>query len=574
MPESERVAAHAAERPPPPWHASAPAAVADTLGTHARLGLSAAEAAARLGRQGPNLLRRRPPPPRWRAFARQFRELLTLILLAAAVLSAAVGDVTDAAVIVAIVLVNAVVGFLQEDRATRALEALERLAAPRALVVRDGGRLALPAERLVPGDLIVLEQGDAVPADARLVTAAALEVQEAALTGESQSVAKEAAAVLAPTTPLAGRATMVHAGTVVASGHATALVVATGMATELGRIATLLERGGPETTPLQRRLAALGRTLVVVCLAVVTLIGGLELARGAPLAEVFLRAVSLAVAAVPEGLPAVVTLVLAAGLQRLAAQNALVRRLPSVETLGSVTVICTDKTGTLTRGEMTVRSVVTATERLRVTGAGYAPRGEFLRESGGPPVAVGTLPDVARLLGIALRCNKATVAPDAAGAWRALGDPTEAALVVAALKGGVEAGDREAMVHLEIPFDATRRMMSVVVAAPGGRACLESKGATEAILPRCTAEARGGASSRSPPSGGGRSSPMPRRSRRGRCACCRWPIGISTKAPSRCRGARRRSGIWCTSASWGSSTPPARRHATRWRGAARRGSCR
>ncbi|MFM7077901.1 MAG: cation-translocating P-type ATPase, partial [Planctomycetaceae bacterium] len=253
-----------------------------------------------------------------------------------------------------------------------------------------------------------------------------------------------------------------------------------------------LERGGPETTPLQRRLAALGRTLVVVCLAVVTVIGGLELARGEPLAEVFLRAVSLAVAAVPEGLPAVVTLVLAAGLQRLAAQNALVRRLPGVETLGSVTVICTDKTGTLTRGEMTVRSVVTATDRLRVTGAGYAPRGAFLRESGGPPVAVGTLPDVTRLLLIALRCNNATLAPDAAGGWRALGDPTEAALVAAAMKGGVEAGDREALVHLEIPFDAARRMMSVVVAAPGGRVCLESKGATEAILPRCVAELRGG----------------------------------------------------------------------------------
>jgi magnesium-transporting ATPase (P-type) len=323
-------------------------------------------------------------------------------------------------VIVAIVLVNALIGFFQEERAQTALSALERMAAPVATVVRDGVPSVLPAREIVPGDLLALAAGDAVAADARIVGAFALRVQEAALTGESAPVDKLAGVVPAAT-PLAERTATVHAGTVVAAGRATALVVATGMETELGRIAGLLGHTRAEQTPLQRRLAELGRWLIVICLAVVGVIFVLDLARGGRVADVLLRAVSLAVAAVPEGLPAVVTVVLAIGLERLVARGTLVRRLPSVETLGSVTVICTDTTGTLTRDEMTVRAIETATARYAVAGSGYAPHGEFrVRDAGGaegaavPPAA---RPDLARLLLVAARCGNATVQPDGDG-WR------------------------------------------------------------------------------------------------------------------------------------------------------------
>jgi Ca2+-transporting ATPase len=273
------------------------------------------------------------------------------------------------------------------------------------------------------------------------------------------------------------------------------------MSTELGRIASLLERAEPETTPLQRRLTELGRLLIVICLAVVAVIFVLELARGGRVTDVLLRAVSLAVAAVPEGLPAVVTVVLAIGLQRMVARNALVRRLPSVETLGSVTVICTDKTGTLTRNEMTVREIVTASGCYEVTGGGYVPQGEFLAAAAASdrqPVVARAEPDLWRLLVIGGRCGNASVQPESGGGWRAIGDPTEAALVVAAVKGGVDVSDPAEPVIFELPFDSDRKRMSVVVQRlHGGRVLesrvLETKGATEALLPRCTAELCDGA---------------------------------------------------------------------------------
>ncbi|MFM7109215.1 MAG: cation-translocating P-type ATPase [Planctomycetaceae bacterium] len=491
------------------WHALPAAAVAERLATDAARGLAAAEAGRRLEAHGPNALRRPRAEPRWRRFLRQFRELVVGLLLVAAGIAAAMGDRADAAAILAIVVVNAVIGFVQEERAARALSALERLAAPAARVVRDAAAGVVPARELVPGDRIELAAGDHVPADARLVEAFALAVQESALTGESTPVAKAADVVEPAAAPLAERRNMVHAGTVVAAGRAAAVVVATGMATELGRIAGLLERGAAEPTPLQRRLAEVGRVLIVACLAVVAAISLLEVWRGGGpvalwrsggLGDVLLRAVSLAVAAVPEGLPAVVTLVLAIGVQRMAGRNALVRRLPSVETLGSVTVICSDKTGTLTRNEMTVRDVVTAAGRYHVTGAGYEPRGEFIREAdaGGSrardrtrAVDVAAAPDLRRLLEAAARCTNATVEPAAGSGWRVTGDPTEGALVVAALKGGVAARDPAEPVTFEIPFDADRRRMSVVVRRRDGSRAIETKGAPEAVLPRCVAEWRG-----------------------------------------------------------------------------------
>ena len=494
------------ESPHTPWHGLAVEEVASRLGTDPVRGLTAAEAERRIATGGPNALREAAPEAWWKKFLRQFQELMTWILLVAAGLAGLMGDWADAAAIAAIVLVNAIIGFFQEERALEALSALERLAAPVAKTVRDGQLHAIPSRLLVPGDLIELEAGDHVPADARLVEGFGLRVQESALTGESVPVGKEPAVALAVETPLGDRRSIVHAGTVVAAGRGAALVVATGMDTELGRIAGLLVRSGPEATPLQRRLAELGRLLIVVCLAVVAIIVLLEVWRGGGLlavwrrgglGEVMLRAVSLAVAAVPEGLPTVVTVVLAIGVQRMVARNALVRRLPSVETLGSVTVICSDKTGTLTRNEMTVREIVTGTGRFRVTGAGYAPQGAFFRAAGAgedeQPVTVAAASDLALLLTIGARCNNATVHPTGDGrGWQVVGDPTEGALVVAALKAGVAAEDQAEPTVFEIPFDSDRKRMSVVVRRRDGGRTVYVKGATEAVLPQCAAELRDG----------------------------------------------------------------------------------
>ncbi|MFM8635882.1 MAG: cation-translocating P-type ATPase, partial [Planctomycetia bacterium] len=471
------------------WHALPVATVAATLGADTVAGLSAAEAAHRLERDGTNTFIEPPPVPLWRRVARQFGELMIWILIAAALIAAALGEWADTTAITAIVLVNAFIGFFQEERATRAIEALAKLSAPMARVIRDGGRGLTPARDIVPGDRIMLEAGDRVPADARLVESHALRVQEAALTGESEPVEKHADAIVADDAPLGDRATILHSGTVVAGGRGDAIVVATGMATELGRIAGLLQRAPAQATPLQRRLTELGHVLIVICLAIVTVIVGFEIRRGGSLWDVSLLAVSLAVAAVPEGLPAVVTLVLAIGLQRMVARNALVRRLPSVETLGSVTVVCSDKTGTLTRNEMTVREIVAGGRTYRVTGTGYAPHGDFLAESdSGIAVDAAADADLRRLLVIAATCTNASIEPGGDAAWRVIGDPTEGALVVAALKAGVARDESSERLLFEIPFDPERTTMSVVVERPDGTHVMYSKGAPEAILRGCTAE--------------------------------------------------------------------------------------
>ncbi len=484
------------------WYALTVAEVAARLDSDAAAGLTPAAAARRLEARGPNVIDEAPAEPWWRRLVRQFHEVMIGILLVAAITAGALGEWADATAILAIVLVNGVIGFLQEERAQRALVALRRLAAPQARVVRDGQVAILPAREVVVGDLIAIEAGDHVPADARLVAAYGLTAQEAALTGESLPVTKDAAAVLPAGLPLGDRETLVHAGTVIATGRGTALVVATGMRTHLGGIAGLLESAPVEATPLQRRLGELGRVLIVVCLAIVAVITALDIARGGSPADVLLRSVSLAVAAVPEGLPAVVTLVLALGLQRMVARNALVRRLPSVETLGCVTVIGSDKTGTLTRNEMTVRAVVAGAREYRVTGAGYAPRGEFLVESAPwsgsthpstPSCVPGADAQLIRLLTIGARCNNATLSPAADGddRWQVVGDPTEGALLVAAMKAGVAVRDPRETVVYELPFDSDRKAMSVVVRTADGSFVVYAKGAPEAMLERCAYEDRG-----------------------------------------------------------------------------------
>jgi Ca2+-transporting ATPase len=470
------------------------------LGTDVERGLSDPEVQARLAEGGPNQLTEQPPPPRWRRFLGQFLEPVIGILIAAAVIAGLMGEWVDTLAILAIVLLNGILGFIQEERAEKALAALQRLSAPMAKVLRDGRLRSEPARDLVPGDRILLEAGDSVPADARLIRAFDLRVQEAALTGESVPVSKDAGAVLDPETPLGDRRNMAYAGTTAAAGKADAVVVATGMGTELGRIAGMLARTEHEPTPLQRRLAELGKVLIAVVLGIVALIFLLRMLRRGELFESFLLSVSLAVAAVPEGLPAVVTLALAIGLQRLVRRNALIRKLPSVETLGSVTVIGSDKTGTLTKNEMTVREVVTGAVHYHVGGAGYEPRGGFHpRGEGdgqghGEPIDPEESPDLMRALQVAAWCNTAQVVPrpDVEGGWQVIGDPTEGALVVVARKAGVDAQARDERILHEIPFDSERKAMSVVVRGPDDSATMYTKGAPEVILRKCEREWRGG----------------------------------------------------------------------------------
>ena len=498
------------------WYAMSGSDMARELAVDLTHGLTAQEVTQRRVQHGWNALAEAPPVPIWKRLLGQFKELVIWILIVAAIIADVMGEWADTAAILAIVLVNGVIGFLQEEKAGRALAALQKLSSPMAKVIRDGALQSVPAREMVPGDRIELEAGDHIPADARLLTAFSVRVQEAALTGESVPVDKDADGVLPENAPLGDRRNMVYMGTVTAAGKASAVVVATGMNTELGQIAGLLQRSEPEPTPLQRRLAELGKVLVVVCLVIVAIIFALQLVRGGKLLETLLISVSLAVAAVPEGLPAVVTLTLALGLQRMVKRNALVRKLPSVETLGSVTVICSDKTGTLTRNEMTVREVVTGGERYQVTGAGYAPHGQFLKcreqeaaptnsasrspreereqPTDGEPVNPRDEVDLIQVLTTAARCNNATVSPngDGADSWQVIGDPTEGALVVAALKAGIEAHDREHHVLYEIPFDSERKAMSVVVRGTAGTPVMHTKGAPEVILAKCTTELRSG----------------------------------------------------------------------------------
>lgn len=476
-----------------PAHALPAAAFLDQLETTAASGLTEEEARRRLEKVGPNAMAPPPRMPLWRKLVERFNDLLSWLLLAAALLSLGVGEWLDAAAIGAILLLNALLGFIQEQRAEQALAALRRLAAPTARVLRAGNWRTISAAALVPGDIVDLQAGDHVPADCRLLRAFGLAARESALTGESTPVVKAANATLDPVVPLAERRNVVYLGTQIVAGKGDGVVVATGMATELGQIAGMLEHPNAEPTPLQRDLAGFAQALLVACLGLVACVLMLELWHGNPLLEALLLSVSLAVAAVPEGLPAVVTLALAVGLRRMARRNALIRKLASVETLGSVTVICSDKTGTLTRDEMTVREIVVGRSHYRVTGAGYEPQGAFLLEQGEQWRAVADPladEDLALLLHAAALCNNARLELGASA--RIVGDATEGALLVAARKAGVDvSGQGESVLH-ELPFDSERKAMSVIVAAPGGTRRMYSKGAPEALLPRCRAERVGG----------------------------------------------------------------------------------
>jgi Ca2+-transporting ATPase len=463
------------------WHAAAIDAVAATLESDITRGLSAAEAQRRLGVYGPNRILEAEAVSPLGILARQFTSIVVLVLIAAAVLAAVLGDLLDGAAIAAIIVLNATIGFFQEYRAETAVAELARMTAPRARVLRGGEAMTVAADEVVPGDLLLVEAGDLVAADARIVDSAGLETNEAPLTGESVPVAKTGSECDG-STPLAERRNMVFLGTAATRGSARAIVVATGMGTEFGRIAGMLETASSGQTPLQRRLDLVANRLLWFCLGIVVIVLILGAARAASAMEVFLGAVSLAVASIPEGLPAIVTVALALGVSRMARRHALVRRLKSVETLGCAQVICTDKTGTLTVGEMTVRRIVTADAIFNVTGEGYSVDGGIF--SGGE--IADRHPALADLLLTGAACNDARLSRDG-GRPAIIGDPTEGALLVLAEKGGIRTDSIEAEMPRigTIPFTSERRLMTVIRRTPDGLVGFV-KGAPEAILERCT----------------------------------------------------------------------------------------
>ncbi len=488
------------ERPAPgkrdrsDWWRMETAEAARLLATDAERGLSEAEARARLAGHGPNALAEKKGHGPLSILLDQFRNLIIWVLMGAALVSGFLQEWVDALAIVAIVILNAILGFIQEFRAEKSLEALKKLSAPMAKAVRDGHHLTLPARELVPGDLVEVEAGDNVPADARIIWHTAnFAVQEASLTGESTPVAKTVLALQEPEVPLAERANMVYLGTSVTSGKARALVAETGMGTELGKIAGMIQSIEHVVTPLQRRLEEFGKWIVYAAFALVGIIFLLGVLRGGSVLEMFLTAVSLAVAAIPEGLPAVVTIALALGVRRMVKRHALIRKLPSVETLGCATVICSDKTGTLTRNEMTVRAVRTGGERgslFQVTGSGYGPEGEFVLETASADPAAR--PDLLGLLRSATLCNGAELYRKEAG-FGFSGDPTEIALLSAAAKAGVwkDAAEKDFPFEDEIPFDSERKKMTMVRRG-GGVLTAFVKGAPDILLADCARIAEGG----------------------------------------------------------------------------------
>jgi Ca2+-transporting ATPase len=472
--------------------------VARRLGTDPVRGLSGTEAARRLAMQGPNEIQAAAPVPAWRKMLAQFQDPLIYLLLAAVVISTgawaaegADGWPVDAVVIGAIVVMNAVLGYVQQARAENAVAALRTMTARMASVIRDGQQVRVPARSVVAGDLLVLAEGDAVPADARLVSVATLKVAEASLTGESEPVLKDATTLAAPA-ELGDRLDMVFNGTAVTQGTGRAVVTATGMATEMGRIAGLLHATREDPTPLQREIGLVGRMLGIAVIVIAAVVVGAVLLTSridgaAELVAVLLLGVSLAVAAVPEGLPAILSVVLAIGVRRLAAQRAIVKNLSSVETLGSASVICTDKTGTLTRNEMTIERVVTASGETRVTGAGYRPHGRVEHQGGALVDGPLWRENVLVLTGGSL-ANDAVLRRDGDD-WTIQGDPTEAAFLVAEYKLGIAQARLQRFTRVaELPFTSERKLMTSLHtdAQRAGRIAVVTKGAPDVLLGRCT----------------------------------------------------------------------------------------
>ena len=461
-----------------PWHTLSVERAFERLSS-TPAGLTCDEAGGRLIEYGPNELQAARIVSPWEILFQQFKNVLIIILLSATGLSVFLGHGVEAIAIIVIVLFAVILGFVQEYRAERAVESLRRMAAPTATVIRESREIEVAARELVPGDVILLAPGDKIPADARLIEAINLQIEEAALTGESVAVEKQTARLYETESAVGDRKNMAYAGTSITYGRGRAVVVATGMNTEFGHIARMIERVETGKTPLQENLDKVGRFLARAAIVVVAVIVALGLSRGQPFIEMFIFGVALAVAVVPEALPAVVTISLALGVKRMIKRNVLVRRLPAVETLGSTSVICTDKTGTLTRDEMTVCKIFVAGQLLEVTDAGY----EFSRSS--PPV--GPSEPLMLLLRAAALASDAHVEFDGSDRWQVRGDPTEGALIIAAAKAGLNkiGLDAEFPRVDEIPFTSETKRMTTLHVTPAGVNAY-SKGAPEVILDTCT----------------------------------------------------------------------------------------
>lgn len=480
------------------WHAQGWQHIAGELGVDIKQGLNHKEVAKRLAHFGQNVLAERKKASPVTMLAAQFKDFMIVVLVAAAVISGLMGEMADAITILAIVILNAILGFVQEFRAEKSMEALKKLTAPEAMVIREGREEKIPASELVPGDVVLLETGDKIPADIRLMECVNLEIDEATLTGESVPVRKDQAALSKENSGLGDRKNMAYMGTVITRGRGQGIAVATAMETEMGQIAGMIQAVPDEQTPLQRRLEQLGRYLLLLCLAICAVVVTSGVWRGESPYRMFLAGISLAVAAIPEGLPAIVTIALAVGVQKMIRRNAIIRKLPAVETLGCATVICSDKTGTLTQNQMTIRKIYVDGQFIEVSGQGYDPKGEFQNDNKQPLKPSGSS-SLNQLLKVAAICNNSllkkqgvTVAGLFRGkksdaAWAIEGDPTEGALLVAAAKAGIwrEMLERREKRIAELPFDSERKCMSVVYEESTGSRMAYVKGAPDVILHLC-----------------------------------------------------------------------------------------
>lgn len=479
------------------WHARSFEDILRFWETDEVNGLSSNEIKSRLHKFGYNEMKEKKASPWWQRFLAQFQDFMVLVLMAATLISAFLGEYADAVTILAIVIINAILGFVQEYRAEQSMQALKKLAAPTAHVIRNGNLQQVPARELVPGDILALEAGDKLAADGRLFDSQNLEVEEATLTGESLPVRKIANRKFSEEAPLGDRKNMVYAGTSITRGRGKAVVCATGMMTEVGRIAGMIQSDDHEPTPLEKRLEHLGRWLVWGCIIICLIVVATGVAKGESLFLMCMSGISLAVAAIPEGLPAIVTVALALGVQRMIKRNAIVRKLPAVETLGCTTVICSDKTGTLTQNEMTVRKIFTGNKTYDITGTGYDIKGEFLyNRQISEPLSNKAL---AKSLLVCALCNNSLLKRNNIGisglwrskkssSWSIEGDPTEGALLVTAAKANIWRTDLEKnqrRIH-EIPFESERRRMSVIYEKNDGTTVMYVKGAPDTILELCS----------------------------------------------------------------------------------------
>jgi P-type Ca2+ transporter type 2C len=467
------------------WWFADKEAVARELGSDLEKGLSPQEVTYRQGKYGPNQLAEKKGRSALALFLDQFKDFMIWVLIGAALVSGFLKEWVDAIAIISIVILNAILGFIQEYRAEKSLAALKKLSSPTSKVIRDGKHHIIPSSEIVPGDLVEMEAGDYVPADSRIVWATGnMSTHEASLTGESTPVTKSAAILDVEDTVLADRSNMLFMGTSVVSGKARALITGTGMNTELGKIADMIQEIEDTTTPLQVKLKEFGKIIIIVVFLLVGLIFMIGFLRGEKILDLFLSAVSLAVAAIPEGLPAVVTIALAIGVQRMVKRHCIIRKLPSVETLGCTSVICSDKTGTLTKNEMTVQMIYHAGQYFSVSGIGYAPEGEFLKDN--KKILPSEFPGLVRLLSGTILCNGAQLVHDDSG-YKIVGDPTEGALLTAAVKAGLDRHKLEADYPFvdEIPFDSERKQMTIIRKHGSGFKAVV-KGAPDILLSNCS----------------------------------------------------------------------------------------